>query len=185
MIFESHANLKYKYGNRHFWCRGYYVDAMEKMDEIQDSLEMLNRAFDDVKIIRNEYTRYNQYMLAKKALGYLNKKQEVEREQGILEGKEQLQREAQEEQSRAAQDTERLAAEKKLKEAGLVPEYLGEDDSVNEYGQGQVSYQSISAGTQVEKGTTVQYKVSKGSQPSAPDSGNSGNDSGTEENTNQ
>ncbi len=31
MIFESHANLKYKYGNRHFWCRGYYVDAMEKM----------------------------------------------------------------------------------------------------------------------------------------------------------
>lgn len=77
---------------------------------------MLNRAFDDVKIIRNEYTRYNQYMLAKKALGYLNKKQEVEREQGILEGKEQLQREAQEEQSRAAQDTERLAAEKKLKE---------------------------------------------------------------------
>lgn len=73
---------------------------------------MLNRAFDDVKIIRNEYTRYNQYMLAKKALGYLNKKQEVEREQGILEGKEQLQREAQEEQSRAAQDTERLAAEK-------------------------------------------------------------------------
>ena len=77
------------------------------------------------------------------------------------------------------------AAEKKLKEAGLVPEYLGEDDSVNEYGQGQVSYQSISAGTQVEKGTTVQYKVSKRSQPSAPDSGNSGNDSGTEENTNQ
>ena len=77
------------------------------------------------------------------------------------------------------------AAEKKLKEAGLVPEYLGEDDSVNEYGQGQVSYQSISAGTQVEKGTTVQYRVSKGSQPSAPDSGNSGNDSGTEANTNQ
>lgn len=23
MIFERHANLKYKYGNRHFWCRGY------------------------------------------------------------------------------------------------------------------------------------------------------------------
>ena len=26
MIFEKHAKLKYKYGNRHFWCRGYYVD---------------------------------------------------------------------------------------------------------------------------------------------------------------
>lgn len=25
MIFDRHANLKYKYGNRHFWCRGYYV----------------------------------------------------------------------------------------------------------------------------------------------------------------
>ena len=25
MIFDRFANLKYKYGNRHFWCRGYYV----------------------------------------------------------------------------------------------------------------------------------------------------------------
>ena len=23
-----HANLKYKYGNRHFWCRGYYVETV-------------------------------------------------------------------------------------------------------------------------------------------------------------
>ena len=30
MIFERHANLKYKYGNRHFWCRGYYVDSVGK-----------------------------------------------------------------------------------------------------------------------------------------------------------
>lgn len=64
------------------------VDAMEKMDEIQDSLEMLGRAFADVKIIRNEYTRYNQYMLAKKAQGYLNKKQEVERVRQQLEEQE-------------------------------------------------------------------------------------------------
>ena len=28
MIFDRHANLKYKYGNRHFWCRGYYVDMV-------------------------------------------------------------------------------------------------------------------------------------------------------------
>ena len=28
MIFDKHANLKYKYGNRHFWCRGYYVDTV-------------------------------------------------------------------------------------------------------------------------------------------------------------
>jgi len=28
MIFERHANLKYKYGNRHFWCKGYYVSTV-------------------------------------------------------------------------------------------------------------------------------------------------------------
>ena len=28
MIFDRHANLKYKYGNRHFWCRGYFVDTV-------------------------------------------------------------------------------------------------------------------------------------------------------------
>ena len=28
IIFDRHANLKYKYGNRHFWCRGYYVDTI-------------------------------------------------------------------------------------------------------------------------------------------------------------
>ena len=75
------------------------VDAMEKMDDIQDSLETLNRAFADVKIIRNEYTRYNQYMLAKKAQAYLTEKEKVEnlqrefeeRRQKILETKEKRQ----------------------------------------------------------------------------------------------
>ena len=28
MIFDRHANLKYKYGSRHFWSRGYYVDTV-------------------------------------------------------------------------------------------------------------------------------------------------------------
>ena len=44
MIFDRHANLKYKYGNRNFWCRGYYVDTIgknEKMikDYIRNQLE--------------------------------------------------------------------------------------------------------------------------------------------------
>ena len=30
MIFDRHANLKYKYGSRGFWCRGYYVDTVGK-----------------------------------------------------------------------------------------------------------------------------------------------------------
>ena len=33
MIFDRHANLKYKYGSRHFWCRGYYVDTVGKNTE--------------------------------------------------------------------------------------------------------------------------------------------------------
>ena len=32
MIFDKHANLKYKDGNRHFWCRGYYVDTVGKYE---------------------------------------------------------------------------------------------------------------------------------------------------------
>lgn len=31
-IFDKHANLKYKYGNRHFWARGYYVDTVGKYE---------------------------------------------------------------------------------------------------------------------------------------------------------
>lgn len=48
MIFERHANLKYKYGNRDFWCRVYYVDTAGKnakkipeyiRNQIQEDLE--------------------------------------------------------------------------------------------------------------------------------------------------
>ena len=34
MIFDRHANLKYKYGNRHFWCKGYYVDTVGKNKKV-------------------------------------------------------------------------------------------------------------------------------------------------------
>ena len=33
MIFDRHANLKYQYGNRHFWCRGYYVDTVGRNEK--------------------------------------------------------------------------------------------------------------------------------------------------------
>ena len=40
IIFDRHANLKYKYGNRHFWCRGYYVDTVGKnAKKIQDYIK--------------------------------------------------------------------------------------------------------------------------------------------------
>ena len=34
MIFDRHANLKYKYGSRNFWCRGYYVDTVGKNKKV-------------------------------------------------------------------------------------------------------------------------------------------------------
>ena len=37
MIFGRHANLKYKYGRRHFWCRGYYVDAVGRNKKVIES----------------------------------------------------------------------------------------------------------------------------------------------------
>ena len=33
MVFDRHANLRYKYGNRHFWCRGYYVDTVGRNEK--------------------------------------------------------------------------------------------------------------------------------------------------------
>ena len=33
MIFDRHANLKYRYGNRHFWCRGYYIDTVGRNEK--------------------------------------------------------------------------------------------------------------------------------------------------------
>ena len=34
MIFDRHANLKYRYGQRSFWCRGYYVDTVGKNETV-------------------------------------------------------------------------------------------------------------------------------------------------------
>ena len=34
MIFDRHANLKYKYGNRQFWCTGYYVDTVGRNKKV-------------------------------------------------------------------------------------------------------------------------------------------------------
>ena len=34
MIFDKHANLKYKYGNRYFWCKGYYVDTVGRNQKV-------------------------------------------------------------------------------------------------------------------------------------------------------
>ena len=34
MIFDRHANMKYKFGNRHFWAKGYFVDTVGKNEKV-------------------------------------------------------------------------------------------------------------------------------------------------------
>lgn len=116
------------------------VDAMEKMDEIQDSLEMLNRAFADVKIIRTEYTRYNQYMLAKKAQAYIRKKGEVEKAQQALEVQKQEIQYKEEVLREKSVQLEKLEEQRRVEEAernGLLDMKLEEIDHKLEYSRGQ------------------------------------------------
>ena len=57
MIFDRHANLKYKYGNRHFWCRGYFVDTVGKNEKAIKNY-IRNQLEDDVakdQITTKEY----------------------------------------------------------------------------------------------------------------------------------
>ncbi len=49
MIFDRHANLKYKYGNRHFWCRWYYVDKVGRNKKIIEEY-IRNQIQDDVAL---------------------------------------------------------------------------------------------------------------------------------------
>lgn len=116
------------------------VDAMEKMDEIQESLEILKRAFDDVKIIRNEYTRYNQYMLAKKAQAYIAMKQKIETEQSQLTIQEQKRQETEEARNSKSRRLADLEEQKKLKgieRAGLLDADLEGIDRKLEQARGE------------------------------------------------
>ena len=57
MIFERHANLKYKFGNRHFGCRGYYVDTAGKnVKKIQEYIRnQLKEDFEYDQMTLKEY----------------------------------------------------------------------------------------------------------------------------------
>jgi putative transposase len=47
MIFDKYANLKYKFGNRHFWCRGYYVDTVGRNKKVIEEY-IRNQLQDDI-----------------------------------------------------------------------------------------------------------------------------------------
>lgn len=56
-IFDRHANLKYKYGNRHFWCRGYYVDTVGRNKKVieKNIQNQLEEDFANDQISLKEY----------------------------------------------------------------------------------------------------------------------------------
>lgn len=47
MIFDRHANLKYRYGNRKFWCTGYYVDTVGRNKKVIEEY-IRNQIQDDI-----------------------------------------------------------------------------------------------------------------------------------------
>ena len=57
MIFEKYANLKYKYGSRHFWCRGYYVSTVGRNKKaIQEYIQnQLQEDYSDDQMSIKEY----------------------------------------------------------------------------------------------------------------------------------
>ena len=57
MIFDRHANLKYKYGSRHFWCRGYYVDTVGKNKRVIEEYIRIHLSEDEMmdQITMKEY----------------------------------------------------------------------------------------------------------------------------------
>ena len=56
-IFDRHANMKYKYGNRHFWARGYFVDTVGKNERIiQEYIrDQLEKDFSEDQVSIKEY----------------------------------------------------------------------------------------------------------------------------------
>ena len=57
MIFEKYVNLKYKYGNWHFWCRGYYVSTVGRNKKaIQEYIQnQLQEDYSDDQMSIKEY----------------------------------------------------------------------------------------------------------------------------------
>lgn len=57
MIFDRHANLKYRYGNRNFWRRGYYVDTVGKNTKIIENYirNQLEEDFATDQVTMKEY----------------------------------------------------------------------------------------------------------------------------------
>lgn len=95
------------------------VDAMERMDSIQSNLDQLNRALTDVKIIRNEYMRYNQYMLGRKGQAYLTAKKAALQAQAEMDRQELEKSDLEREQKEKKEAEEALESRRRMVAAEL------------------------------------------------------------------
>lgn len=122
------------------------VEAMEKMDEIQSCLESMRDAFRDTQIIRNEYTRYNAYILGKKAQAYLKESQEEKRLRLRLEEKESENEEKKADISRLKEEERQLESEESiLKKEQDVLHIEDLDQLMNRLEQAQQAGQNATA----------------------------------------
>lgn len=89
------------------------VSTMEQMDSVEDTLHGYQAAMQDARIIRNEYNRYNQYILGKKGLAYLDAISAAQRLRNQLRDAESsrgdLERQLEEQSERQRQSGDRLA----------------------------------------------------------------------------
>ena len=92
------------------------VEAMEKMDDIQSRLESLRSSLKDIQIIRNEYRRYNLYMLGKKAQAYLAEKAQADDSRNDLAQKQHEQEKKGQETEQCGRKLEELQSEIRLLE---------------------------------------------------------------------
>ena len=57
MIFEKYANMKYKYGNRNFWCSGFYVDTVGRNKKVIEQYirNQLQQDYEEEQLSIKEY----------------------------------------------------------------------------------------------------------------------------------
>lgn len=96
------------------------VEAMEKMDSIQYSLDHLKAARKDAQSIHNEYTRYNQFMLGRKAKAYLESSEKAGQLKAKLETLEEKQRLLEQEEAEKKTAVNESEQKKRLVDAELL-----------------------------------------------------------------
>ena len=75
MMFDKHANLKYKFGNRHFWSEGYYVSTVG-LNEATIKKYIAEQEKHDIAMDKLSVKEYEDPFKGSKQYGYLFKRQQ-------------------------------------------------------------------------------------------------------------